>query len=96
VIRWGLRNLTLIRGGVSAITFGHVVLGADAQSVERIRTHERVHVCQYQRWGLFFMPAYVLASLWVGSRGGDAYMDNPFEPAARRLDLGASARPVVR
>lgn len=71
---------------VQAITFGHVVLGRDRESLERTRVHERAHVEQCQRWGPAFLPAYLLASLWVWARGGDAYWDNPFERQARAAE----------
>ena len=83
LVRWALTHLTIIRGGVAAITFGHVVLGRDSDALEWSRTHERVHVAQYERWGPFFLPAYVAASLWAFLRGGDFYLDNVFERAAR-------------
>jgi hypothetical protein len=41
-----------------------------------------VHVRQYERWGPLFVPAYVLCSAVIWSRGGDAYRDNPFEREA--------------
>lgn len=82
VVRWLLRHCTLVRGGASAMTLGHVVLGRDRQSLERSRGHEQVHVRQCERWGPFFLPAYLLASLWVLIRGGQPYMDNPFEREA--------------
>ena len=78
-----LTHWTMIPGGVSAITFGHVVLGCDRGALDRSRTHERVHVAQYERWGPFFLPAYVVASVWASLRGGDFYLDNVFERAAR-------------
>jgi hypothetical protein len=83
LVRWALTHLTIVRGGVAAITFGHVVLGRDSDALEWSRTHERVHVAQYERWGPFFLPAYVAASLWAFLRGGDFYLDNVFERAAR-------------
>jgi hypothetical protein len=85
-IRWGLRHLTLVDGGATAITFGHVVLGRDAETLDRTRGHERVHVRQYERWGPLFFLAYLGASVWVWTRGGDAYRDNPFEREARRVE----------
>ena len=65
-----------------AITFGHVVLCIDDID-DRVLAHELVHVRQYERWGPFFIPAYVLASVWALVRGRRAYADNPFELAAR-------------
>ena len=86
LIRWILTNLTILRGGVAAVTFGHVVLGRDLATLADTRAHERVHVAQYERWGPLFLPAYVAASMWALARGGDFYLDNRFERAARELD----------
>jgi hypothetical protein len=71
-------------GPIAAITLGHVVLGCDEATLERTRRHERVHVRQYERWGPFFIPAYLGA--WVGWRGYHAYFDNPFEVEAYAID----------
>jgi hypothetical protein len=68
-----------------AITFGHVVLATDEQSLVRTRRHERVHVAQYERWGVVFFPAYLVASLLAWVRSGHGYRDNWFEIEARRL-----------
>jgi len=65
-----------------AITFGHTILGRTAEGLANVRTHEWVHVRQYERWGVIFGPAYVLCSAWQWWRGGDAYRDNPFEVEA--------------
>lgn len=65
-----------------AMTLGHVILGIDKQALFRTAKHERVHVAQYERWGPFFLPAYLLSSFWVWRRGGNAYLDNPFEVEA--------------
>lgn len=81
-LRWMLRHLTFLRGGASAMTLGHVVLARDAKLLEMTRAHERVHVRQYERWGPFFVPAYLLGSVYAVLRGGRAYMDNPFEREA--------------
>ena len=77
-----LRRCTLLRGGASAMTLGHVVLGRDEQLLELTRDHERVHVRQCERWGPLFIPAYLLASVLVKLRGGRPYEDNPFEREA--------------
>ena len=45
-------------------------------------THEMVHVRQYERWGPFFIPAYLACSLGLWLAGKDAYRDNPFEREA--------------
>ena len=83
LVRWALTHVTIVPGGVAAITFGHVVLGCDGGALEWSRTHERVHVRQYERWGPFFVPAYLAASLWAYLRGRDFYLDNRFEREAR-------------
>ncbi len=69
-----------------AITIGHVVLGRSETALDISRDHERVHVRQYERWGIFFVPAYFFLSglLWI--RGKDAYRDNPFEVEAYAVD----------
>ena len=77
-----LRRCTLLRGGASAMTLGHVVLGRDPTLLDLTRAHERVHVRQCERWGPLFIPAYLLASALVALRGGRPYEDNPFEREA--------------
>ena len=67
---------------VSAITFGHTILGRDARLLDACREHEWVHVRQYQRWGPFMGPAYLLCSAVQWCRGKHAYLDNPFEREA--------------
>jgi hypothetical protein len=67
-----------------AITLGEVVIATSPRHLRRLRAHEREHVAQMRRWGLFFFVAYPLASLWQWLRGRRAYWDNPFEVAARR------------
>ena len=78
----GVVGRMLGRGGIAAMTLGHVVVGRDAAALARTRRHERVHVRQYARWGPFFLPAYAAASAWVWARGRRAYRDNAFEIAA--------------
>jgi len=82
LVTFFLRHCTLLRGGASAMTLGHVVLGRDGRLLDLTRSHERVHVRQCERWGPLFIPAYLLASLWVKLRGGRPYEDNPFEREA--------------
>jgi hypothetical protein len=78
-----LRVFPLV-SGASAVTFGHTVLGRDESCLEASRPHERVHVRQYERWGPFFVPAYLLswAYLWLARK--NPYYDNPFEREAFR------------
>ena len=67
---------------VLAMTLGHVVVGRDAAALDHSRPHERVHVRQAERWGPFFVPAYLAASAVAWARGGDFYADNAFERGA--------------
>jgi hypothetical protein len=83
-----LRKCTLLKGGASAMTLGHVVLGRTEDLLDLTRSHERVHVRQCERWGPLFIPAYLIASLLVLLRGGRPYEDNPFEREA----YGATGR----
>lgn len=71
--------------GAIAITVGHVILARDQYSLDFTRDHERVHVRQYERWGPLFVPLYFLLSGIILLRGGNAYLDNPFEAEAFAL-----------
>lgn len=75
-----------ISGGAAALTLGHVILACDEVTFHRTFEHEMVHVRQYERWGIFFIPAYFLASLWLFIRRRDYYRENPFEIPAFALD----------
>jgi hypothetical protein len=68
---------------LDAITLGHVILGRNTRLLDTWRSHEQVHVRQYERWGLLFVPAYLGESAWQWLRGRRAYMDNRFERQAR-------------
>jgi hypothetical protein len=76
---WLLRRLPV---RPSAMTLGHVVLGETAAALDVSRSHELIHVRQYERWGPLFVPAYLACSLVLWLRGKDAYHDNPFEREA--------------
>ncbi len=65
-----------------AITLGHVILGTTHAALCELRTHERVHVRQYERWGLLFFPLYLGSSLVQWLRGRHPYLDNRFEREA--------------
>lgn len=65
-----------------AMTLGHVVWGQSEAALDMTREHERVHVRQYERWGPFFLPAYLAASGWLWMRRDDPYRGNPFEREA--------------
>jgi len=77
-----LRHLTLIEGGASALTLGHVVIARSPALMEATRAHELVHVRQAERWGPLFLPAYLVASLAARLEGGHWYRDNRFEREA--------------
>ena len=76
-----------IAGGACALTLGHTVLARTAGDLDRTRRHELVHVAQYERWGLLFVPAYLGCSAWLWLRGRDPYWDNPFEREAYREEF---------
>jgi hypothetical protein len=66
----------------AAMTLGHTILGRSIEALECTRDHEHVHVRQYERWGPFFLPAYLLCSVVIWFQGRDPYRDNPFEVEA--------------
>lgn len=63
----------------AAITLGHVILAVSEAEALRLGAHERSHVRQYEAWGPFFVPAYLLAGAWQIVRGRSPHADNPFE-----------------
>ena len=80
-VTWMLRNLT--QGEFTlAMTLGHTILGQTDAALDISREHEMVHVRQYERWGPFFIPAYLGCSLVLFVAGRRAYRDNPFEREA--------------
>ena len=68
--------------GFGAITLGHMVVGIDQAMLCVLRAHEHAHVRQYKQWGLFFLPAYALSSLWQVVNGRSAHASNFFERQA--------------
>lgn len=66
----------------AAITFGHVIIGVNRETLSHWRSHEHVHVRQYERWGALFFPIYLGSSFHQLVRGGDPYRDNCFEREA--------------
>lgn len=78
---WFLHRFPLVKG-VAAVTFGHVILGCDSESLDRVRPHELVHVRQYELWGLMLVPAYLFHWVRLSFQGRDPYRDNPFERQA--------------
>jgi hypothetical protein len=69
-----------------AVTLGHVILGTCHKELCALRAHEHVHVKQYEQWGVFFLPAYALSSLWEILHGRNGYSNNFFERQAYRED----------
>lgn len=78
---WILEKIPFV-GPASAMTLGHVVLAVDEDAHECWREHERMHVRQYERWGLLFIPAYFASSFAARFRGEDSYFGNRFEAEA--------------
>jgi len=78
-VRWLLERLP---GKPYAMTMGHAVWGANREALEHCRCHELVHVRQYERWGILFIPAYLACWLVLTLRGKNGYWDNPFEREA--------------
>lgn len=68
-----------------AITLGHVIIGVDEAHLAACRAHERVHVRQYERWGVLFFPLYFGSSVLQLVLRRDPYWDNHFERQARLL-----------
>lgn len=79
----------LLRCPFVAITFGHVIIARDRQSLDGCRAHERAHVRQYERWGALFFPLYLGSSAYEYLRGRRLYWDNYFERQARAEGDGA-------
>jgi hypothetical protein len=93
--RTHLLRLLSRRSRFSAITFGHIVIAASAEDQALLRSHERVHVTQYERWGPVFLLAYPAESVFQFLRGRRPYLDNRFEVQARR-QATLSSCPAVR
>jgi hypothetical protein len=86
-VTWFLsRGMPWMKGGAAAMTLGHVILGCDRDCLAQARDHEHVHVRQYERWGILFLPLYLLYSFVLWLRGRDPYRDNPFEVEAYGAD----------
>ncbi len=80
-VKWFVRHLPLGQA-TAAFTLGHTVLGQSDASLDIARDHELVHVRQFERWGPFMGPAYLLSSLVLWVVGRRPYEDNPFEREA--------------
>ena len=84
---WFLTRCTPVPGGATAMTLGHIVLGRDQLSLDKTRSHERIHVRQCEIWGPAFVPAYLLASLWALIKRRDPYLGNHFEREAMKKSV---------
>jgi hypothetical protein len=80
-------------GAVAAITLGHVVLGVSSSALAATRAHERAHVRQFERWGALLLVLYPMGALLAWLRGGNPYLDNPFEREARAAEYAAQENP---
>lgn len=78
-----LRKCLPVRGGISAMTLGHVILGQNRESLSLNRRHEHAHVNQYEILGPMFLPVYLAASIWAWFMGKGAYHGNYLERKAR-------------
>lgn len=65
-----------------AFALGHVIFGINHTALSLHRSHEHVHIRQYERWGIFFIPLYCASSLMQWFCGRDPYLDNCFEREA--------------
>ena len=79
VVNWLLAHFP---GEPIAMTLGHSILGRTPAALDISREHELVHVRQYERWGVLFIPAYLGCSRALWLRRKDPYRDNPFEREA--------------
>ena len=77
------------------MALGHVVVARNAGCLERTRAHERAHVRQAERWGVFFVPAYFVFSLVAAMRGRHYYRDNRFERDAVEKATAAARRTLI-
>ena len=78
-----------------AVALGHVIVGISEIELSLYRAHERAHVRQYEKWGVFFMPAYALSSIWQAARGRRGYRDNYFERQAYAVEAVRGERTSV-
>jgi len=82
-VTWLLARSYPFVGGPAAVTLGHVILGRNLECLDAVRTHEQVHVRQFEHWGPAFPFLYLGASLAALARGRQPYLDNCFERQAR-------------
>jgi hypothetical protein len=80
-VSWFVRHLPLGEFTL-ALTLGHTILGQTDAALDISRKHEMVHVRQFERWGPFMGPAYLVCALVLYLIGRRPYQDNPFEREA--------------
>jgi len=68
--------------GSPVATFGHVVLGRSKRHLDACRSHQMIHVRQYECWGPLFVPTYLILWFVLWCCGKHPYYDNPFEREA--------------
>lgn len=83
-----LRRGLPVLGPAAAMTLGHVILGRDQSCLNHSRSHEHIHIRQYERWGPLMLPLYLTFSITAAISGLDPYLDNPFEREAFDSDPG--------
>ena len=81
LLPWFLKYFPFVAGSPVA-TFGHVVVGRTDRHLDACRAHQLIHVQQYERWGLLFVPVYIVCSGIMWCCGKRPYYDNPFEREA--------------
>lgn len=74
----------LARSPFVAITLGHVIIGLSRAGLNQVRSHELVHVRQYELFGPLFFLAYPCSSVLAALHGRCPYRDNLFEIQAYR------------
>ena len=74
-----------LAGKAACMTIGHVIIGLAEHHLARMRLHEHVHVRQYEKWGVLFVPLYLASSFIAWMQGRNCYRDNVFEREAYRL-----------
>jgi len=86
-VKWFLQRLPSGQFTL-ALTLGHTILGQTDAALDISRSHEMVHVRQYERWGPLMGPAYLGCSLVLWLMRRRPYRDNPFEREAYGQDGG--------
>lgn len=88
-VKWMLNRLPQGKF-ILALTLGHTILGQTVSTLDISRKHETVHITQFERWGPFMLPAYLIASIYMSFTGRHFYHDNPFEKEAYAVGGGVS------